>query len=283
MKIIDRFSNFAELHGDFSVDYRYTSGATKGPFHLHDAYEIVFVLSNDVEITVNSETFPVPFGSILIFNAMDLHQIRYTGDDAYKRFVVWFKHDFLNSLESMRDKLLRCFFIRNFEKSNMLIPNKEQFDFFLDAFNSLKAYSTNQSTTPLKLKLGEILFAINEMVASAHTLSPSTKKAHLVSVYNAMQYIHEKYSDDIDQDKLAKIAGCTKRTLCANFKTLTGMSTGQYILHCRINAAKSYLVQGLSVSEVCYKTGFANFSNFSRTFYNHTGISPKQYAMKHRV
>ena len=283
MKIIDRFSNFAELRGDFSVDFRCTQGPTKGPFHLHDAYEVVFVLSNDVEITVNNETFAVPFGSILIFNAMDLHQIRYTGGDCYKRFVVWFKHDYLNILESARDKLLRCFFIRNFDKANMLIPNKEQFDFFLDAFNALKTYSTKPSSTLSKLKLGEILAIINEMVASKHSLSSSTKKAHLVSVYTAMQYIHEKYSDDIDQVRLAKVAGCTKRTLCTNFKTLTGMSTGQYILHCRINAAKSYLVQGLSVSEVCEKTGFANFSNFSRTFYNHTGISPKQYAMKYRV
>ena len=216
---------------------------------------------------------------------MDLHQIHYKGNSTYKRFVIWFKHDFLNDLESFRDKLLKCFFIRGFDKSNLLIPNKKQFDFFLEMFNRLKESSTKNlqtADTLVKLQLAELLIALNELLSSTHSLTLSAERAHFVSVYTAMQYIHEKYSENIDQDKLAKLSGSTKRTLCSNFRVLTGMSTGQYILHCRLNAAKSYLLQGFSVAEVCEKTGFANYSNFSRTFHKHTGFSPKQYALKYR-
>ena len=74
----------------------------------------------------------------------------------------------------------------------------------------------------------------------------------------------------------------TERRLCDEFRRVTGQTTAQYILSVRIAAACAFLIRGMSVTEVCEKTGFENWSNFSRTFRHHVGMSPKQYAMHNR-
>lgn len=285
MSNLERINNFEDLQGDFSITYSDTKHPPRNTFHIHDAYEIMLVLSDNVELSVNNETYPVPYGSLLLFNTMDLHRIHYTGNKTYKRFVIWFKHNFLNDLENIRGRLLKCFYMRGFDKANLLILNEEQFSPFLDMFNTLNNTATknsNMTDVLLKLLLGELLIAINELHFSTHPLETFSKTVDYISVFTAIQYIQENYSEKIDQNKLAKLTGTDKRTLCSNFRTLTGMSTGQYILNCRLTSAKAYLVQGLSVAEVCEKTGFENWSNFSRTFRNHIGLSPKQYAMKHK-
>jgi AraC-like DNA-binding protein len=240
----------------------------------------MLVLSEGVELLVNDEIYPVPKGSLLTFGPMDLHLIRYSGKESYKRFVVWFKEDFLSELEPVLNELLRCFYIRRTDKENLLLLTKEEFSKVFDIFNRLKAAEEGSPSLLTKLTLGELLTVTNNLKESYHTNAYGEVRHG--ALYSAMRFIRENLHKKISQDELAKITGRNKRALCNDFITVTGMSTGQYILNCRLTSSKAYLVQGLSVSEVCEKTGFENWSNFSRTFKNHVGISPKQYAMKYR-
>jgi AraC-like DNA-binding protein len=42
--------------------------------------------------------------------------------------------------------------------------------------------------------------------------------------------------------------------------------------------AKTCLSEGLSLSETCYQSGFADYSNFIRSFTKLAGTSPGKYA-----
>lgn len=44
--------------------------------------------------------------------------------------------------------------------------------------------------------------------------------------------------------------------------------------------AKTCLSEGLSLSETCYQSGFADYSNFIRSFTKLAGISPGKYTRK---
>lgn len=269
----DNQKNFDDLKGDFFCSYLESRCTSLNRVHIHDAYEILLVLSEGVEIDVNNETYPVPVGAILLFNTLDLHLIRYNGNSIYKRHVIWFKNDFLNGLESLRSSLLQCFFVRGFEKPNLLIIKNNT-----DILNTIYRLDQIQDDHSLlkKLVLAELLTLINnEYFASA----PSPEKDY---IYNAILYIQENYSTNIDLALLAKSAYTNKRSLNESFLRITGLTVGQYVLSCRLTAAKAFLVQGMPVSEVCDRSGFGNLSNFSRTFRNHVGMSPKQYALAHK-
>lgn len=279
----ERNENFEDLKGGFSATYSETNHPPRHTMHLHDAYEIMLVLSNDVWVDVNNESYPVPYGSILLFNVLDLHKICNQGSGLYKRFVIWFKNDFLNQVEPLRNSLLKCFYSRGFEKANLISSKEHDLRFIKEKIEELanRNYSGEMGSILQKLHLAELLTLINELYFSNKSQPNGFEFSS--DVYKAILYIQQNYFEEICQDKLARIALTDRRTLCEEFKKITGMSTGQYILNCRLTAAKAFLVQGYSVSETAEKTGFGNFSNFSRTFKNHVGISPKRYAIEHRI
>ena len=65
------------------------------------------------------------------------------------------------------------------------------------------------------------------------------------------------------------------------FKTTTGMSIPGYIAARRIEKAKDYLSHsGLPVSRIALEVGYSNFSYFSKTFRDLTGMTQNEYRNK---
>ena len=285
MKSLHHDDNFANLIGQFSIRYSETETSPLTKFHVHDAYEATLILSDDVVLDVNNESYSVPYGSLLLFNTMDLHCLRYTGKERYRRWVIWFKQEFLNILDQVIFKLFRCFYVRGFEKSNILTLSKEQCELMCEKYGALKEATLSQTymrEEQVKLLLGEFLIYVNGIYIKRNAINATVKANDYSSFYKSILYIQENFSSKIDCTTLAKRVGLDTRKLCENFKSITGLTTGQFILNFRITAAKNLLIQGYSIAETCEKTGFENWSNFSRTFRSHVGISPKQYAMKYR-
>lgn len=51
----------------------------------------------------------------------------------------------------------------------------------------------------------------------------------------------------------------------------------QYVVNCRINAARHALDTGDSLNDVVYRYGFADLSHFNRRFKRIYGMTPRQY------
>ena len=276
---------FEDLQGIFYISYQESEKALLKTFHIHDAYEIMLVVSDGVTLDVNDETYPVPRGSLLLFNTFDLHRIRFHGSNLYKRYVLWFKHHFLDEFDALRYRLLRCFYMRSSDKPNLLRLNETQYQHMralFDRLDALNQQEEHESSLLLRLVLSELLVSVNDLYYRHPAFVDPLAAKDAQAVYKAIQYIHAHYFADIRQEQLAKQVFLNKRTLNESFSKITGSTIGQYILHCRITSAKALLVSGMPVSDVCEKTGFGNLSNFSRTFRNHVRLSPKQYAMHHQ-
>ncbi|MBT2293195.1 response regulator [Paenibacillus albidus] len=92
------------------------------------------------------------------------------------------------------------------------------------------------------------------------------------------QYIHEHYGDDLTRNDLAEIVYLNPDYLARLFKRETGISLGSYITQVRIAAAKHLLeTTNLSVYTIASKTGYTNYSYFSKLFKQEVELSPKEY------
>ncbi len=90
--------------------------------------------------------------------------------------------------------------------------------------------------------------------------------------------IAENLMFDIDLQALADQSGYSYHRFRHLFKERFGTSPKQYILDCRVAAAKKMLREGkMSVSDVAFACGFASFSAFSQIFKQHVGVSPSAY------
>jgi len=95
----------------------------------------------------------------------------------------------------------------------------------------------------------------------------------------------ESHIDDpeLSVTKLCELGGFSEKQLYRKIKSLTGMSTVEYIRSIRMKKA-AILLQSckFTVSEAMYMVGFSNTSYFARTFSDIYGKSPSEYQQSFR-
>lgn len=97
-------------------------------------------------------------------------------------------------------------------------------------------------------------------------------------VESVKQYIHAHFGKNITLDELADLTGMNKYYLVHIFKRDTGKSPIDFLIHVRIEEAKSLLSNStLPIAKISESVGFASQSYFSKMFKRQTQMSPSQF------
>ena len=93
-----------------------------------------------------------------------------------------------------------------------------------------------------------------------------------------VQYLMQNFQNKIRVTDLLKIANMSNSSFCSLFKATYRMTFKDYLLKIRIGyACKQLMENSKSISEIAYKSGFENLSNFNRQFKKIKTITPKEY------
>ncbi len=96
---------------------------------------------------------------------------------------------------------------------------------------------------------------------------------------NIYQFIMKNFSREISLEQIAKVAHISPNSFCRYFKSRIKKTFSQFLMEVRIGHACKLLAETeKSIAEVCYESGFNNFSNFNRHFKSITNKTP----MAHR-
>lgn len=94
----------------------------------------------------------------------------------------------------------------------------------------------------------------------------------------AIERIESGFSEPLALSDLALEAGLSPFHFLRVFRRFTGTTPHQYLLDTRLrHAARMLLDSARPVTEVAYESGFADLSNFVRTFHSRIGSSPREY------
>ncbi len=78
--------------------------------------------------------------------------------------------------------------------------------------------------------------------------------------------------------EIAAVAHISPHSFCRYFKSRSRKPYSQFLLELRIQHACKLLMEGkLPIAQVCYESGFNQFSGFNKYFKRITGKSPLQY------
>lgn len=91
------------------------------------------------------------------------------------------------------------------------------------------------------------------------------------------QYIEANYHQKLDVNKIAEQAYLTTAAFCRFFNKDTRMTFTDFVNQYRINQAKNFLLQNITVSETCFSVGFANISYFNKLFKKMVGENPSAF------
>jgi AraC-like DNA-binding protein len=86
------------------------------------------------------------------------------------------------------------------------------------------------------------------------------------------------FTRKISLSEIAEVANLSPHSFCRYFKSRSRRSYSQFLLELRIShACKLLITEKLSIAQICYESGFNQFSGFNKYFRQITGKTPLQY------
>lgn len=106
-------------------------------------------------------------------------------------------------------------------------------------------------------------------------------KSSRPEIDRVLEYVRGNYRKPIYLHELSSMAGYNEDYLSRTFKRETGYSLQEFIIKCRLEAAKSLLLKSrCPIKEVAVTAGFDNPAYFSRLFKARVGVTPLEYREK---
>lgn len=240
-------------------------------FHVHEFFEIEFVVGGSGKHLINESEYDIRVGSTYFIAPGTFHRIVCTPE--------------LNIVTIMFDETVL---------SNLLVPKlfEDTSDYYLSLgkdeldeiyalakilINNLKIqdeYTNLFINNIINCIIVKIVRDKNQNV----TKQPTERYAAL---NDALRYLYNNFMDNPTLNKLARITGYSPNYFSKIFTEYTGKSFVDFLNSLKISRAKMLLSSGnKSVSEIAFDCGFSSLSNFYRVFRDHTGLKPLEYRKK---
>lgn len=249
--------------------------------HHHDFYELYFFLSGNVRYNVESRSYLLNAGDILLINPLELHQPIFGKEQrSYERIVLWINKSFLESLSPPENDLTACFDTTAPGHTNLLRPESAMRQVLIYELEQLMLETESQEYCSEYFGVSylvQILIQLNRQ-AKQQNKEAEAKVASDSVVYMVLNYINTHYSEDLTLDFLANQFFISKYHLSREFGRLVGTSVHRYIVQKRLIMAKQMMQEGKPSSEVYQHCGFGDYSNFYRAFKAEYQISPREFA-----
>lgn len=252
--------------------------------HFHSEIELVCIYEGKGTQFIGDKIRRFKSGEVYLIGSNVPHYWRYdaknkNNDEAISSTVIHFKEDlwgntFTNEPENYLLKKL-------FEKSKrgLLLKGKTKIK-IIELIEKLKTAEGAFRMVYLLECLAVISIGkadeVVPMSSLGYLLQPSVLGQDRINVI--YDYSFKNYKEKIPLDVIASKAGLVPSSFCRYFKSKTGKSFTQFILELKVsNACKLLQEDKLSVKEVCFESGFNNFSSFHKQFKSIKGASPKSY------
>ena len=132
------------------------------------------------------------------------------------------------------------------------------------------------------LKFIEILEFLSETknytLLNADGFAFAIKPLDNIKIETIFKFVNLHFERSISLDEIAEKVSMTVPAFCRYFKKSTGKTFTEFVNEIRVVHATKLLSESTSsITDICFESGFNNFSHFSKLFKNKTGKSPLKY------
>jgi len=104
------------------------------------------------------------------------------------------------------------------------------------------------------------------------------KTDELAALDEALEFIRNNYQSSPRMATVAQYVGLSESAFSRLFKSQTGSTFTDHVSSLRIWTARKLLVDSeMPITDICFRSGYQNISNFNRRFLAAVGMTPSQY------
>lgn len=248
--------------------------ARSGSMFLED-HLLLFVLEGTYTVRYGKEEYTVAKNQMVLLKKALVVEYCKTGepgkDNLLEYMMFFLKEDLLK--EFIRMAALKSTAID--ELVSVPVSVKDVDERLLKYVASLKPYFDEPDKIEenlVRIKLLELLFDLTN--ADKNVLVQLLQLNQVVRK-NITITVEENLLNPVSLNELAYLSGRSLSSFKRDFQAIYNMPPSQWIREQRLEKAKGLLTNtAMSVTDVCYTTGFENIAHFSRLFKSHFGYTP---------
>jgi AraC-like DNA-binding protein len=131
--------------------------------------------------------------------------------------------------------------------------------------------------------LNELELSEDFKVLNAEGFSMEMQMQDNDRINTVFNYVKDHFQEAITLEEVAVLVRMTVPSFCRYFKKITHKTFTHFVNDYRlVHASKLLAEKPISITEICYESGFNNFSYFNKSFKEFTGKSASQYRQELR-
>ena len=248
--------------------------------HYHNFNKIIIFISGNVTYHIEGKSYILKPWDILLINKGDVHKPIIDFSSTYERIILWIDTNFIEKHIYDNCNLNTCFELSKEKKFSLVRLNEDLKTNLISIISNLeKATKDNHfGNTILSNSLFfQLLVYINRIYIENKYLTEENSYKYDSTIEEIINYINKNLSKDLSIDTLSSKYFISKYYLMRKFKNQIGSSIHNYVVQKRLILARSLISDGLSMSSVCSRCGFNDYSSFVRAFKKVYGVSPSNY------
>ncbi|MFV8342883.1 AraC family transcriptional regulator [Flavobacterium sp. XS2P39] len=252
-------------------------------WHYHPEIELVYVNGGSGKRQVGSHVSYYEDGDLLLIGS-NLPHCGFTDEQTGNKneTVIQMKPDFLGDdffdISEMKN-------IRNlFKQAKVGIAfdgvTKKTIGSRIEA---MEGQSQFERLLTMLTILNELELSKESTVLNAEGFSMEMQVQDNDRINAVFNYVKDHFQEHIALEEVSGLVSMTVPSFCRYFKKITNKTFTHFVNDYRlVHASKLLAEKPISITEICYESGFNNFSYFNKSFKEFTGKSASQYRQELR-
>lgn len=249
------------------------------PFwHFHPELELVYINNAKGKRHIGSHLSYFRNSQLLLIGSNLPHSgfaDRFTTNGSES--IIQFKEDFLGKtfFDIPETQLVKALFER--AKKGILF-NSETKDLVGPKIEDLLKKAGMERVISFLDILKDLAFSKNYTLLNVNGFAFEVEPQDNKKIDIIFSHVSKNFKQPIPLDEIAEKVSMTVPAFCRYFKKATGKTFTQFVNEFRIVHATKLLAENpTSITDICFESGFNNFSHFNKLFKKFTGKSPLKY------